>query len=646
LGSYVELNFDAGVFLSGTATDTADAFCSASVVFTPAFFASAVLPTEDAQAYVQAASYIQYLCQAGIALDDCAAEAVALYDINVWRGITSSIGIPSEDGTRALGETLSGWRANSSANAIAPVPWGGISRIKSEQAVGWRLIPQRTVERGSDWGVFRVHMDTGLGFGWKAPPPAPIESLLPWGLSGLKELSLGVFYKAPPKVRRFFDASFQQGTHRERALAVPCRQGTHRHRNPYALPWGDADFVWTEGGPALPPAPPPPPKPPKTNADLVFTCRMPDWSRYMAKNNGLLLSFLASGCPFYTPHLEIRRGSISMLNTIEVIRVSDNTHIPATAVTLSTDSSFWCWDMPDLTLEGESSLELITSSDGSPVEIMVIINGYQWRIIVESYSQSQDFGKVSWQATGRSPSAYLSSPYARVRSYSEQGSSSAANLMDYELAYSGWEMEYHPSLLQLMTTDWILSPGCYSYQDKTPMEALLMFPAAIGGFLSTHRFQNKLVMSPGYTVDPREWASYSSDFDITRSLIQSYQERLSPKPDYNYAVVSGSRSGGVVVQATLNGSAGATPAPQVVEPMITAVQAGLERARTVLFNCGRQSEVSLTLPLTVDTGLLVPGLVGSVSTGTQAWMGMVSKVSISANLASVSQHVDIVRHFL
>jgi hypothetical protein len=81
---------------------------------------------------------------------------------------------------------------------------------------------------------------------------------------------------------------------------------------------------------------------------------------------------------------------------------------------------------------------------------------------------------------------------------------------------------------------------------------------------------------------------------------------------------------------------------QVVNPLMTHVDAGRERGRNLLCGTGRRASVSLVIPLLSDPGLILPGKIVQVSQS-PSWMGYVTGVSVSGSHGSVLQTVEVER---
>jgi hypothetical protein len=335
-------------------------------------------------------------------------------------------------------------------------------------------------------------------------------------------------------------------------------------------------------------------------------------------------------------------GATIVLHTINVKRVSDNVEIPVLSAALKFDSESWAWGVM-LNLKTPETMALLESVNGEPREILIELDDIYFTVLIEEWGESRLFGEHTYTASGRSSLALFAYPYAPLRSYLETTDKTAAQLIDYELLNTGWSAAYHTSLVQLFTTDWLVPGGAWSYQNKAPIDCIVQIARAAGARAYADRNGKLVHIAPRYPFTPWNWIDATPDQTIPLSLVRSISTQLSPQPDYNHVIVSG-QSHGVTVSANITGSGGDVSAPMITDNLITYVDAGLERARNVLSNTGRQARVTIDLPLNDTTGLLEPGQLVEVS-DTIPWRGLVTGINISAAHGSISQSVEIERHY-
>ena len=113
--------------------------------------------------------------------------------------------------------------------------------------------------------------------------------------------------------------------------------------------------------------------------------------------------------------------------------------------------------------------------------------------------------------------------------------------------------------------------------------------------------------------------------------------------------VSGAQTGlNLLVKRT--GYAGDFQAPMVVNPFHTSEDVIRNVGMNILSAGGRQADVSFSMPLQEEYGLLKPGMLLEVTGGgSGAWRGMVRGISVTANWndqgPEVAQSATIERHY-
>lgn len=404
-----------------------------------------------------------------------------------------------------------------------------------------------------------------------------------------------------------------------------------------AIVWQTANpHSWIFGGWLYPPPPPAPKYTPAT--DLIFYQPQPDFT------GGAVLEFNRPcyAWPLFSKTTTHHQGATIVLHTLKVTRLPDLADIPAVSVSLQFDIDSWAWGAT-LQLAGEGAMALLEPVNGEPRKVRIELDGIYITCLIEQWGERRQFGETAYTASGRSPLALFAAPFAPLRSRLETGQRTAAQLIDYELDNTGWSAAYHPDLAQLMATDWLIPGGVWSYQNSAPIDAIDRIAKAIGARAYADRNADIVHIAARYPASPWAWAAATPDKELPLSLVVSMATQLTPQPDYNQVYVSGLAQG-VVVSAIRQGTAGDKPAPMLTDSLITYANAGRERARNVLANTGRQARVTLELPLNDSTGLFEPGQLVEI-TGETPWRGLVTGISISAELGAISQTVEIERHY-
>jgi hypothetical protein len=635
-GDAVELNFDpppANIF-DATIVAALDAVTGTWSMLPPVD-ASIDAALEDAAGSVIAV--FTFVAVVSAALDDAGGEIAAEYDPQTWRGLWHAPADRWAADADLDAHRASGWAIQSSTIAVRGGAWQDGQALPTERGATWAGNLATNARSGDGWDAMRA-VPLEVGSQWRIPPVRSFACGTTYEQAAAFAAAIGDGYTSPaaksPQRRQVWDGA--DGVSRSwcwdfGAAAVLRSIAWH-------VPWGVASGIgWEPRWNVVPPPPAPPPA--AVAPDVTFACRYPAGGFQAAS---LDLIFMTGGCPFWTPSLVYTDGAILVHNDLSVTRVSDNADVPVTGVSLQLYATDWCWGAT-LQLSGADAMALVSPLDGDPIEVQISLNGYLWNILVEDFTEDEVFGKKSYSAAGRSTNANLAAPTAPIATYTNDAQMAAAQLIDRELLNTGWTAEYHANLLQLLTIDWLVPAGAFTYQDKTPMDAISQVAAAIGARAYAHRNQATIVLTPKYPVSAWDWETATPDATIDPALMTRIGTRLQPKPDINQVVVSGMTQG-VLVTVRRDGTAGELAAPMVTDALITHVDAGRERGRNVLCDTGKQALVSITLPLAVDTGLLEPGLLVDVQQS-PAWRGVVMGITVAAKFGAVTQTVEIERHY-
>jgi hypothetical protein len=403
---------------------------------------------------------------------------------------------------------------------------------------------------------------------------------------------------------------------------------------------------WEEGrkpppGRELPYVPPvTPPYVPFYNLNFRCKCTFPD-------PLNVLLNFGLDPCP---GSVEVpARKVYFIVNSISLKRVSDNVPVDILGASVGIDNNSWCWSF------GASipyhHLDRIEPTSSGPVEVELEINGIIWRFLVEEYDEKKQFGKTDISIKGRSVTAYLESPYAPVRSFTQSTSLTSRQFAEAELTRAGLITGFTLDWQLIDALGWQMPANTWSYSDLTPIQVIQAIAQGAGGFVNSHPSDKQLLVLPEYPAAAWEWASATIAKSIPKTLIKNQNLRWTEKPLYNGVYVSGENTG-VTDFIKRAGTDGAFQAPMFVSPMISDHAASRSKGVAILSAGGKQAQVGLELPMEPTLGLLTPGMMIEVTNGgygtETAWRGLVRSTAISAawgNGLTVSQSIDLERHY-
>ena len=323
-----------------------------------------------------------------------------------------------------------------------------------------------------------------------------------------------------------------------------------------------------------------------------------------------------------------------VINDVSLRRASNGVEVPVNSLSLSLDASSWAWGF-DAVLP-HSAQSLIEPNGSGVVELLATVNGTTFAVLAENISRERSFGQTSIRLTGRGRNAVLAAPYAPVMTFTNSQARTARQLMDDVLTINGVSMGWN---VDWGLTDWNVPARVFSHQG-TWIEALSVIAGAAGGYLLPHPRDQTIQVRHRYPVAPWEWATVTPGFVLPVDAVEKESLRWLEKPSYNRVFVSGQEAG-VMAQVTRSGTAGDSLAPMVVDALITEAAVARQRGLAVLSDTGRQIEVSLNLPVLLDTGIIEPGAFVQYRDGGVDRIGLVHSTQVQAGFPEVWQTLGV-----
>lgn len=325
-------------------------------------------------------------------------------------------------------------------------------------------------------------------------------------------------------------------------------------------------------------------------------------------------------------------------NNLSLVRTSDGLPLRASAARLNLDVDSWTWGF-SATVQGDS-LGLLNLGAGDRTELTLTVNGTAVRVLAEDVRRSRRFGSSVLEVSGRGRNAVLGAPYAPALSFTNGAALTAQQLAEAALTDNGVPLGW---ALDWQLEDWLVPAGAWAVTGSH-MDAVLGIAAAAGGYIQPENTAKGLIVLPRYPALPRDWAGLTPDVELPAALVTVEGIAWTRKPEYDRVFVHGSDIGGVLVEATILGSAGELAAPSVVDPLITDAIAGRQRARAVLGDAGNQAQVSLRVPLLPELGVVKPGKLVRYVDGATTRVGLVRSTSVEAALDSTWLNLEVETH--
>jgi hypothetical protein len=314
-----------------------------------------------------------------------------------------------------------------------------------------------------------------------------------------------------------------------------------------------------------------------------------------------------------------RRRSYIMQPQLRCYRVSDNQEVNIISASWSISRSQWGANI-NLVCGSRGDKDMLFA--GGPQEFKLLINGYEFYGLAEEPGVSAEFGQTTWTVSGRSSIAELASPHVAPRSYRNATAKSIAALALDELTGTGWTLDYQP-------TQFNVPAGVFSYQNKTPIEAIAQIAQAVGAMVYPDGATKTLRIVPQWPVAPWAIDSATADIAVHDDVIINYSTQPAIAPLYNKVFVRAEQQG-VEAGVRRTGTAGDKLAPDIVDPLITDNLAARQRGTAELANSGSKDNVTVILPVMDLLPPCLPGMVLGVSWQTDIYKALVDSVQISA----------------
>ncbi|MBT2337352.1 hypothetical protein J7E49_26060 [Variovorax paradoxus] len=377
----------------------------------------------------------------------------------------------------------------------------------------------------------------------------------------------------------------------------------------------------------------------------VDPCYVPDTTlvfREKQKHSTTLIFFCerhspppGTGQTVVVPVLEV----YSVENSIALMRVDGGEVIEARGFSMSLDADSWTWQW-SATLPG-SALPLVQEDgNGDPAELLAMVNGVPYRLVADNPARDRRFARAEVRVRGKGRAALLDKPYVSEQNFASASGRTAAQLMALAMTINGvnngWAVDYRIG-------DWFVPGGTWAFQG-TPIAAVLDIATAAGAIVQPHNTEQTLRILPRYPAAPWMWHTLTPDYVLPADVVSVEGIEWVRRPAYNRAFIYGTTSGGVRGDITRSGTAGDYDAPMVTHPLMTHGDAVMQRGIAELSNTGRQTHVSLRMPVLQETGLILPGSLVSYDGGDAVRLGLVRSIALDESWPTLRQTLTVETH--
>jgi len=335
------------------------------------------------------------------------------------------------------------------------------------------------------------------------------------------------------------------------------------------------------------------------------------------------------------PTLEV----YTVQNSISLVRLDSGEPLEALAFSMSLDADSWTWRW-NATLPGAAWPIIRRGISAAPVQLLATVNGVPYRLSATDCNRDRRFADGKVQVQGKGRAAMLDAPYAPTLNHASPVARSIAQLLDLALTYNGVNVGWG---IDFALTDWAVPGGTWAFQGSY-IGAVLDIASAAGAIVQPHATDATLRILPRYPAAPWHWASMAPDFVLPAAAVAVEGIQLRTKPDYNRAFVAGTTAAGVLGQITRSGTAGDSVAAMVTHPLITHSDAVLQRGLPILSDTGAQADVTLSLQVRPETGVIVPGSLVQYEEGSETFLGLVRSVAVNWQRPVLRQSITLETH--
>ncbi|MDP5206626.1 hypothetical protein ORI99_06160, partial [Alishewanella sp. SMS9] len=434
----------------------------------------------------------------------------------------------------------------------------------------WQIVPQRTQQLSLAWQQLPLQQQSTAN-GWRIATLKQQQHTANWGVAALQQQQLQTAYVYPGITAQRFDLLWRTDGEVTRYYRLPYgpRPPSYICTQNYVPPSGKITLRFVD-----------PAQPASGSLTLRFSNANNPIVCVLDTGGGLIpnapdLPTVDTTKPIRPP----RRRSYIMRPELRCYRLSDNLEINIISATWSLSRSNWA---ATINLACGSRIDRDRLLSGGPQKFKLLINGYEFYGIAEEGSMSHSFGQSSWGISARSSIAELASPNVAASSYSNATAKTVAALISDELAGTDWLVDFD-------MTDYTVPANVFSYQNKTPMEAIAQIVAGMGGMIYPDGATNTLHIKPQWPVVPWAMTLEVPDIAIHDGVILNYSCSPASSPFYNAVFVRGEQQG-VECKVRRTGSAGDIIAPDVVDAIITDQQAARQRGTAILADCGAKEQ--------------------------------------------------------
>ena len=328
-----------------------------------------------------------------------------------------------------------------------------------------------------------------------------------------------------------------------------------------------------------------------------------------------------------------------VVNIVNIKVKPSNTAIMFSDFNIQRDVESFAWTISFTALD-KTGFDLVKPNGRVLKTIDVEINGEVFTMVVAKASIQRTQGVAVYKCSGWSQTKLLADPYSTKRSYKDNQARTAAQIIDMELTGTGFTYTWS-------TVDWLIPIGVHSYQNKTPLGAIIEVANAVGAVIAPDITQKRFDIRPYYPISPWQWDSAPVNRTMNERQFFETSSETVPKENPDGVYVYGEENGGVAVKAVRNGLPGTSLLPDIVNKYITHNTAGQERGRVEVCKNSFIERIPMTTYVD-ENGIIMPHeLIEFTDLDDLEWKGMVLSTSVDCKRVgtALTQNITVARFY-
>lgn len=337
-------------------------------------------------------------------------------------------------------------------------------------------------------------------------------------------------------------------------------------------------------------------------------------------------------------------GVYRIVNIVNMYLLPEMTPVGFESLSINYDIDSFCWTV-NFNVVSRQDYNLIKPVGRYVKEVMVSINGDNFKFFVgkinRRISADSNTGRVTetFNCQGWSNLKKLANPYSAKSSYTDTTSTTGAQAVIEIAQANNFTADWD-------TVDWNIPENVHSYQNQTPIGAILQIVRAIGGVVIPNKDTDGFKVRSRFPVSPWDWDNLNTfpDREVHEGRFFSIDNDTVPRTNPDGIYVMGNSIG---VKAVRNGKPGTDLLPDVIDKYITTVTAGQERARVEVANNSFLEVIPMETYID-ENGMIEPlDLIEFTTMDDEKWRGMVMSVNINCQRigTGIVQKITVARFF-